>query len=80
MSSGEGSFGLPSPRRRDTGASFAPVTTTPWLEDTGRKDQGHALWGKGSTPPTLDKDGPTIMDATAPAAGEVNGTYKTSNK
>jgi hypothetical protein len=33
MSSGEGSFSLHSPRRRGTGASLAPVTTTPWLKD-----------------------------------------------
>jgi hypothetical protein len=32
-SSGEGSFGLPSPRRCDMRASLAPVTTTPWLKD-----------------------------------------------
>jgi hypothetical protein len=32
-SSGEGSFGLPSPRRRSAGASPALVTTTPWLTD-----------------------------------------------
>jgi hypothetical protein len=31
--SGEGSFGLPSPRRHGTGASLAPVTTTPWKEN-----------------------------------------------
>jgi hypothetical protein len=31
-SSGEGSFGLPSFRRRSTGASLAPITTTPWLK------------------------------------------------
>jgi hypothetical protein len=33
VSSGEGSFGLLSPRRRDTGASLAPTTTTPWMEN-----------------------------------------------
>jgi hypothetical protein len=27
-------FGLPSPMKRDTGASLAPVTTTPWMENT----------------------------------------------
>jgi hypothetical protein len=32
-SSGEGSFGLPSPRRHDTGASLSPITITPWLKD-----------------------------------------------
>jgi hypothetical protein len=32
-SSGEGSFGLPYPRRRDTGASLTPTTTTPWMEN-----------------------------------------------
>jgi hypothetical protein len=31
--SGEGIFGLPSPKRRDTGASLAPMTTTPWIEN-----------------------------------------------
>jgi hypothetical protein len=32
--SGEGSFGLPSRRRRGTGALHAPVTTTLWMENT----------------------------------------------
>jgi hypothetical protein len=32
-SSGEGGFGLPSPKRHDTGALPAPFTTTPWLKD-----------------------------------------------
>jgi hypothetical protein len=31
--SGEGSSGLPSPRRRGKGAPFAPFTTTPWMEN-----------------------------------------------
>jgi hypothetical protein len=31
-SSGEGSFGLPSPRRRGTGASLAPLAATSWLK------------------------------------------------
>jgi hypothetical protein len=31
-SRGERSFGLPSPRRRGTGASLAPITTMPWME------------------------------------------------
>jgi hypothetical protein len=30
---GEGSFGRPSPRRRSTGASLAPSTTTSWMEN-----------------------------------------------
>jgi hypothetical protein len=29
----EGSFDLPSPRRRNMGASFAPVTTMLWMDD-----------------------------------------------
>jgi hypothetical protein len=33
MSIGEGSFGLPSPRRHGTSASRALVTTTPRLKD-----------------------------------------------
>jgi hypothetical protein len=33
MSSGEGSFSLHSPRRHDTGASLAPATTIPWMEN-----------------------------------------------
>jgi hypothetical protein len=33
MSIGEGSFGLPSPRRHGTRASRALVTTTPRLKD-----------------------------------------------
>jgi hypothetical protein len=32
-SSGEGGFGLPSPRRHDMRALPAPLTTTPWLEN-----------------------------------------------
>jgi hypothetical protein len=32
-SSWEGSFGLPSPRRRSMGASFAPVSTMLWMDD-----------------------------------------------
>jgi hypothetical protein len=31
--SGEGSFGLPSPRRHGTGASLTPITTTPQMEN-----------------------------------------------
>jgi hypothetical protein len=31
--SGEGSFGLPSPRSHGTGASLTPITTTQWMED-----------------------------------------------
>jgi hypothetical protein len=31
--SGEGGSNLPSPRRRGTGAPFAPVTTTPQMEN-----------------------------------------------
>jgi hypothetical protein len=31
--SGEGGFGLPSPRRRSTGAPPTPVTTMPWMEN-----------------------------------------------
>jgi hypothetical protein len=33
-SSGEGCFGLPSPRRRDTGTLPPPIATTPWMENT----------------------------------------------
>jgi hypothetical protein len=33
-SRGDGGFGLPSPGRRGTGASLAPMTTTPWMENT----------------------------------------------
>jgi hypothetical protein len=32
-SSGEGGFGLPSPRRRDVGAPPDPVKTTPCMEN-----------------------------------------------
>jgi hypothetical protein len=32
-SSGEGSFGHPSPRRHDTGASLTPITTMPRMEN-----------------------------------------------
>jgi hypothetical protein len=33
VSSGEGGSDLPSPRRHGMGAPFAPVTTTPWIEN-----------------------------------------------
>jgi hypothetical protein len=33
VSSGDGSFGLPSSRRCSTGASLAPMTTTPWMKN-----------------------------------------------
>jgi hypothetical protein len=33
VSSGEGGFRLPSPRRFGTGAPLSPVATTPWLKD-----------------------------------------------
>jgi hypothetical protein len=33
MPSGEGSFGLPSPRRRGMRASLAPITSTPQMEN-----------------------------------------------
>jgi hypothetical protein len=32
--SGDRGFGLPSPRRRGTGALLAPITTTPWMENS----------------------------------------------
>jgi hypothetical protein len=35
---------------------------------------------EGSAPPVPDEDGPTIMNATAMAADEGGGTYKTSSK
>jgi hypothetical protein len=34
VSSGDGSFDHPSPRMCDTGASLAPITTTPSMENT----------------------------------------------
>jgi hypothetical protein len=33
-SSGDGDFGLPSPRRHGTGASLAPITTIPQMENS----------------------------------------------
>jgi hypothetical protein len=33
VSSGQGSFGHPSPRWRSIGASFAPTTTTTWKKN-----------------------------------------------
>jgi hypothetical protein len=41
---------------------------------------GWALFDKGSTPLTPNEDDPTIMDAAAPVASKVDGTYKTPNK
>jgi hypothetical protein len=33
LSSRDGGFGLPSPRRCSMGASLAPITTMPWMEN-----------------------------------------------
>jgi hypothetical protein len=44
------------------------------------KDQGRTLLDEGSTPLMPDEDGPAIMDATALAIGEGDGTYKTLSK
>jgi hypothetical protein len=35
---------------------------------------------EGSTPPMLDKDGPTITDVAASTAGKGDRTYKTPSK
>jgi hypothetical protein len=51
-----------------------------YREDTGRKDQWWALLDEGFTPPVPVEDSPAIMDATAPAVGEDEGTYKTPSK
>jgi hypothetical protein len=49
-------------------------------EDTGKKDQGRVLLDRGSAPSEPNKDGPTIMVMTTPAASEDGGTYKTLSK
>jgi hypothetical protein len=56
-SSGEGSFGLPSPRRCNTGAPFAPTTTTPWMVDAPATMMFPRIWchhGRKPTSPLSD--------------------------
>jgi hypothetical protein len=47
---------------------------------TNKKDQWQALLDEGSIPLRPKKDDPTITDATALAAGESGGSYKTLSK
>jgi hypothetical protein len=51
-----------------------------YRDNTGKKDKGRSFLDEGSTPSVSDEDGPAIMIATAPAAGEDGGTYKTPSK
>jgi hypothetical protein len=51
-----------------------------YQEDTSRKDQGRAFLDDGSTLTLPNEDGPAIMAATRPTAGEDGGTYKTPSK
>jgi hypothetical protein len=51
--------------------------TTPYREDTYKKDQGWAFFDRGSAYLALDDDGPAIMTVTTLAANEDDGTYKT---
>jgi hypothetical protein len=51
-----------------------------YREDTDRKDQGWALFDKGSTPPVPDKDGPVSTNTIAPTSDEDDGTYETLSK
>jgi hypothetical protein len=48
-----------------------------YQEDTGKKDQGHALLNGGSAPSEPNKDGLTIMVAATLVVSEDCRTYKT---
>jgi hypothetical protein len=65
--------------RSGSGINQQPMSYA-YREDTGRKDQGWALFDKGSAPPVPDEDGPAIMDVAAPVASEDDRTYETSSK
>jgi hypothetical protein len=69
-------------RNRRSGSSINQQQPTPYTyrEDTGKKDQGRTLLDDGSAPPVPDEDGPAIMDAIVPAAGEDDDTYETPSK
>jgi hypothetical protein len=56
-SSEEGSFGLPSSRRCDTGASLTPVTTTPRLENASAA-QATTMVNPRTVAPRLETDLP----------------------
>jgi hypothetical protein len=47
-----------------------------YWEDVSKKDQGQAFLDGGSKPLEPDEDGPAIMVAVTPMAGEDGGTYK----
>jgi hypothetical protein len=51
-----------------------------WALSFGIKIGYDTLLDEGSAPVVPDEDNPTSTDATAPKAGEDNGTYKTSSK
>jgi hypothetical protein len=50
--------------------------TTPYREDTGKKDQGWGFLVEGSASPAPDEDGTGIMAVATPAIGEQRGTCK----
>jgi hypothetical protein len=54
VSSGEGSFSLPSPKRRDMGATLTLVTTTPKMENApaAQATMIVPLWMAASQPET----------------------------
>jgi hypothetical protein len=51
-----------------------------YQEDTDKKNQRQALLDKVSVPSAPDEDGPAIMDATAPAGDQDDGTYEIPSK
>jgi hypothetical protein len=51
-----------------------------YREYTNKKNQRQTLLDKVSVPPAPDEDGPTIMDATAPAGDQDDGTYEIMSK
>jgi hypothetical protein len=56
--------------------------STPHLywEDASRKDQGWALLGKSSAPPTSDEDDLAVVGTVAPMVDNGARTYKTTDK
>jgi hypothetical protein len=60
-------------RRSGNGVNRLSMPYAYWV-DTSKKDQGQAILEEGAIPPRPEEDGPAIMDATAPAAGESGGT------
>jgi hypothetical protein len=68
-------------RHRGSGSSVnQQLIPYAYQEDTDKKNQRQALLDKVSVPPAPDEDGPAIMDATAPAGDQDDGTYEIPSK